>query len=169
MRRWGLAAVLVLFLAGWHWRERLFPGEVVRVRRVLDAVAADVSFEPSEQGIAAGRRISRLVDHFSAEAHIEVEILGVGTFNLNGRGEIQQAMWVARREARRLEVRFLDIVVELGPDGRTSVAHLTATAEITGNRRRQEGFEAMEFRFFLEQVDGAWKVRQVETIQTLKQ
>lgn len=109
------------------------------------------------------------MDQFSAEAQIEVEILGAGNFNLNGRGEIQQAMWVARREARRLEVRFLDIVVELGPDARTAVAHLTATADVTGNRRRQEGFEAMEFRFFLEKLDGAWKVRQVETIQTLKQ
>ncbi len=168
-RLWLLVLVAAAAAAGWWWRESLFPGELTRVRRSLEALATEVSFTSKEGGISTGRRISSLVDHFTPEAVIEVEILGAGTFHLNGRGEIQQAMWGARRAASSLQVRFFDILVDLASDGQTASAHLTATADAKGKLRNQEGFEAMEFRFQLRRMDGAWKVQQVATVQTLKQ
>lgn len=168
-RLMSLVAVGAVAFALWWWRETLFPGEQTRVRRFMEALATEVSFGPDEGGIAVGRRISALTDRFAPDAVVEVEILGAGTFHLNGRGEIQQIMWAARREAKRLEVRFFDIVVDLASDGQTASAHLTATANAEGRRRKQEEFEAIEFRFRLRKLDGAWKVQQVETVQTLKQ
>jgi len=170
MRRWILPALLLaLGLAGWWWRHAWMPTEADRVRSFVEGLAADVSFGPDEGGIAAGRRISRVVESFAPDASVQMDILGAGSFQLSGGPEIQQTMWGARRAARRLEVRFHDIVPEIAPDGQTSTAHLTATAEAHGARRDQEVFEAIEFRFQLRKMAGAWKVQQVETVPTLKQ
>ena len=169
MKRFWLLMLVAAVAVGWWWRESLFPGELTRVRSSLETLATEVSFTSKEGGISTGRRISSLVDHFTPDAVIEVEILGAGTFHLNGRGEIQQAMWGARRAASSLQVRFFDILVELAADGQSASAHLTATADAKGNQRNPEGFEALEFRFQLRQLDGSWKVQQVTTVPTLKQ
>jgi len=172
MRRWALAGVVLLLgFAGWRMRGALFPGEADRVRQFLGAVAADVSFGANEGGLAAGRRISRLVDRFAPDASIQLDILGAGTFHLSGQGEIQQTLWGARRAGERLEVRFFDIVLDLPEEKTSATAHLTATADAKGRvrGRHQEAFEAIEFRFRLRKRDGAWKIQEVETVPTLKQ
>lgn len=170
MKRLFLILVLAAAgFAGWWWRESIFPGEKTRVLRALASLATDVSFDAREGPISAGRRISALVDRFAPDATIELEILGAGEFHLNGRGEIQQVLWGARRAASSLQVRFFDILLDLAPDGQSASAHLTATADAKGNLRNQEEFEAIEFRFQLRKLEGQWKVQQVETIPTLKQ
>ena len=170
MKRLGLALVVVILgVAAWWWRDSLFPGEETRLRRSLEHLAAELSFGENEGVIATTRRISAVVNHFAPDASIQVEILGAGTFHREGRDEIQAILWGAHREARSLRVKFFDILVDLAPEGSTASAHLTATADAKGRRRNQEGFEAIEFRFQLRKLDGAWKVQQVETVQTLKQ
>lgn len=174
MRRWTTTAViLALGVGGWWGRSAWLPSEADRIRHFMESLAAEVSFGPDDRGIATGRRITRLVNHFTPDASIQMEILGAGSFQLSGRGEIQQTLWGARRAAQLLSVRFYDIVVELAPGGESSTAHLTATAEARaadrGTRRNQELFEAVELRFGLRRVEGAWKVQWVETVPTLKQ
>ena len=93
MKRFWLLMLVAAVAVGWWWRESLFPGELTRVRSSLETLATEVSFTSKEGGISTGRRISSLVDHFTPDAVIEVEILGAGTFHLNGRGEIQQAIY----------------------------------------------------------------------------
>ncbi|MBL9172587.1 MAG: nuclear transport factor 2 family protein [Verrucomicrobiales bacterium] len=162
------AAILAL-MAIWWWRDTLFPGEEVRIRKSIESLAGLVSFESNEGGLAAGRRISAAVARFAPGAEIQLEILGAGSFHLTGGGEVQQTLWAARRGAQHLRVRFFDILATVSPDGRSAEARLTATAEARGNRSQQEGFEAMEFRLQLQKVDGAWQITRVETVQALTQ
>lgn len=164
-----LGVAILALVALWWWRDALFPGDEVRIRKSLEALAGEVSFEPNEGGIAAGRRISSAVGRFSPTAEVQLEILGAGSFRLTGGGEIQQTLWAARRGARRLRVRFFDILATVSPGGRTADARLTATAEAQGNRSNQEGFEAMEFRLQLQKVDGNWLISRVDTVQALTQ
>ncbi|MFO1460365.1 MAG: nuclear transport factor 2 family protein [Verrucomicrobiota bacterium] len=164
-----LGVAILALVALWGWRDTLFPGEEVRIRKTLESLMGEVSFEPNEGGIAAGRRISAAVGRFTPDAEIQLEILGAGSFHISGGGEIQQTLWAARRGARRLRVRFFDIVPSVSPGGRSADARLTATAEAVGNRSNQEGFEAMEFRLQLQRVEGAWRISRVDTVQALTQ
>ena len=164
-----LGAAFLALVAVWWWRDALFPGEEARIRKSLETLAGEVSFEPNEGGIAVGRRISGVVGRFSPGAEIQLEILGAGSFHVTGSGEIQQTLWAARRGARRLRVRFYDIVATVAPEGRSAEARLTATAEAKGNQSNQEVFEAMEFRFQLQKVDGRWLISRVDTVQALTQ
>lgn len=161
--------VAVMLAAGWWWRESIVPGELTRVRKSLESLATEMSFTSAEKGISTARRISALVDHFAPDAAVQVEILGTGTFDLNGRAEIQQVLWGARRAASSLEVRFFDIQIQLDLGGQAATAQLTATAVAKEDRRHLEGFEAIEFEFGMRKIDGAWKVEKVATVATLKQ
>jgi len=170
MKRWSVpVVVVVLALAGWWTRDYWAPGEVQRVRAALDRVAEEVSFGPNEGNIAAVRRISAAVDGFTPDCSIEVEILGVGTLQINGRDELQQALMAAHREARRIALKFFDPIVEVASDGYSAHVHLTATAEAEGRRRNQDGFEAIEFEFNLRRDEGRWRVHSVRTVPTLRQ
>ncbi len=165
----SIAVVLVLVLVGWWTREYWAPGEIKRVRTALEGLAEDVSFGPNEGNIAAVRRISAAVDRFTPDCSIEVEILGVGTIQINGRDELQQGLMAAHREARRITLRFFDPVIELDAEAQKAHVHLTATAEAEGRRRNQDGFEAIEFEFNLRRDEGRWRVQSVRTVPTLRQ
>lgn len=165
-----IAAVLVLLLGvGWWTRDIWAPGEAQRVRKALERVAEDVSFGPDEGNIAAVRRISAAVDEFTPDCSIKIEILGVGTIEINGRDELQQALMLAHREARRISLKFFDPIIQVDADGQRAHVHLTATAEAEGRRRNQDGFEAIEFEFNLRRDEGHWRIQSVRTVPTLRQ
>jgi len=170
MNRWFLGMATAVLLGGaWFARGIFFQSEAVRVERLLQQVATDVSFNPQEGNVACVRRISGVINRFTSDATIEVELLGVGTFNLAGRDEIQQALLGARRAARRLALKFHDLVIQIEEDGQTAEVHLTATSEAEGRGRNQDGFEALEFNFKLRKLEGGWFIQQITTIPTLKQ
>ena len=165
---WGLIGGLLLCLGVWK-REALFPSEATRVRSALLQLASDASFGPSEGNIGAVRRVASVADRFVPNATIEVDILGSGNFQLNGRDEVQQHLMAARRFVRKLVVQFHDIVVEVADDGATASAHLTATADAVGEGRYQGGFDALEFEVSLKKLEGRWQVERLRTVPTLKQ
>lgn len=170
MKRWVLVLLTTVALGlGWFFREALFPSEVSRIQQHLIQLASDVSFGPQEGNMAAVRKVSAVTDRFAADASIEVDVLAMGSFHLTGREEIQQALWAARRMARRLHLKFHDIVVQLAEGKQSADVHLTATAEAEGRGRNQEGFDAVEFGFQLRKWEGKWVIQRVSTIQTLKQ
>ncbi|HAB18959.1 MAG TPA: nuclear transport factor 2 family protein [Verrucomicrobiota bacterium] len=170
MKRVGWALALALIgAAGWLARDRLFPSQTALIDRMLTQLARDVSFAPGEGNIAAVRRISQVVDRFAPDASIEIELLGLGTYQINGRDGIRERLMLARRAARRLELNFHDPVVRLGSDGTSAEVHLTATADAQGVDRTQGGFEALEFSMQLHKLDGRWVIQRVTTVPTLRQ
>lgn len=165
---WAIAAGLLLALGVWK-RDTLFPSEATRVRNALVQLASDTSFGPGDGNITSVRRASAVADRFTRDAAIEVDILGSGSFQLSGRDEVQQRLMAARRFVRKLVLQFHDIRVDLGADGTTATAHLTATADAVGEGRYQGGFDALEFELALRKVEGRWQIERLKTIPTLRQ
>ncbi len=170
MRRWywGLA-LAVIVAGGWLGRDWFFETETVRIRRVLQQLALEVSFGADEENLAAVRRVAGVMDRFAPDARIEVELMGEPTVHLSGRGEIQQGLMGMRRDVRRLALQFHDLVIQPGGDGQTAAVHLTATVDTEGRRRRLSGFDATELKVELGKIEGRWRVQQVRTVPTLKQ
>lgn len=164
-----VSALLLLLAAGWLARGQLLPSETARINRALRQLAQDASFGPDEGNIAAVQRAARVADRFAPNATIEVDLLGVGSFRIDGPAEIRARIMAARQWAKRLDLRFLDPVIRLGDDDTTAEVHLTATADLEGLPRNTGGFEALEFSLQLRKVDGRWLIERIVTIPTLKQ
>ena len=165
---WAVAGLIVAGLVFWQ-RDALFPGEAGRVTAVLNQMAKDVSFGPGEGNVTAIRRVSSVVDRFAPNVSVQLEVLGVGEFQLTGRDEIQQRLLGVRRVLRKLELKFHDIIVTVADDRQTADVHLTATADGEGEGRNAGGFEALEFDFKMSKPEGRWRIDQITTVPTLKQ
>lgn len=165
---WGVSLLVVAGLVFWQ-RDTLFPGEAGRVTTVLNQMAKDVSFGPGEGNVTAIRRVSSVVDRLAPNVSVQLDVLGVGEFQLNGRDEIQQRLLGVRRVLRKLDLKFHDIIVTVADDRQTADVHLTATADAEGEGRNAGGFEALEFDFKMSKSEGRWRIDQITTVPTLKQ
>jgi len=82
----------------------------------------------------------------------------------NGREEIQQAALGARAILNSLRVHFVDIEVNVAPNKQLAIAHLTATADLPGEKVP----EVEELQFGFKKVDRDWLISRVETVKTLR-
>jgi hypothetical protein len=62
-----------------------------------------------------------------------------------------------------LRIEFLDVQVELDPDRESAAVHLTAVADINGEKRAS----IQELKFSLQKIAGDWFITRVDTIKTL--
>jgi hypothetical protein len=133
-------------------------------RNPLKEQASTGSVDSQEAPLTRLTQSASLRQYFSQDVTIKVYGHRDRVYRWQGRDELVQAAMAARSQAAALKIEFLDMLVDLNPDGMSASVHLTAKAEMTGD----QGIQVQELRLGLRKIDGDWKITQVETIETLK-
>ena len=166
MRSWVFRlflATAIFAAAIWAWK-RLFPGPEQVIRKELLQVAATASITPNESPLTKLAKAQHLASFFTTDADVSVEIPNRPQQSFNGRDEIQQAALGARALLNSLKVHFLDIDVTIAPDKLSATVHLTATADLPGEKLPE--VEELEMRF--KKIERDWLISHVETVKTLR-
>jgi len=166
MRVWAFRLFLAasIAVAGfWAWRW-LFPGPEQVIRKELAQLAAAASISPNEAPLAKLAKAQQLSTFFANDAQVSVDIPGRQYQSFNGREEIQQAAIGARAILNSLKVHFLDVDVKVAPDNNSAMVHLTATADLPGEKVPE--VEELELRF--QKIERDWLISRVETVKTLR-
>jgi len=161
----GLRVLGGLFLAGlavWLWTI-LFPSPQKIIRQRLEAVARCVSFAPGEGTLVRLAGAQGLAGYFATNAEINIEIPGHDRLVITGRNEITQATLTARSAFGSLQVKFLDISVQVAPNRQSATVDLTVDANISD----QKDVMVQETKIFMHKIDGEWLITRVETVRTL--
>jgi hypothetical protein len=159
-RVFQLVVVVVLVglgVMGWRW---MFPGDEVRVKRVVEAAVAAVSWEGGEGNIARMAAVNRLGGLCAADVQVVFETRGGRSQVLEGRSDLQQAMMVVRQRAAWLRASVDDLEVRLGDGGLGAVVLLAATVEIGGVDESILG----DYKLTLRKEDGEWLIERVEPV-----
>jgi hypothetical protein len=166
MKQWLLRGLLGLSLAAlgiWGWRI-LFPSPEQAIRKQLTALAQTASVPASEGALAKLARAQRLTGFFTSNVEITVDLPGRSPQTITGRDELQQVALGARSMAAGLKVAFLDVGVTLAPDRQSAVAHLTARADVPGERMPQ----VQELSVSFQNLEHDWLISRVEAVRTLR-
>lgn len=155
-----LAGLVVLGFVAWRW---MFPGDEVRVRRVVEAAVDAVSWEAGEGNIARMAAANRLGSLCAADIQVVVETRRGGSQVLEGRSDLQQAMMIVRQRAAWMRVGVDDLEVTIGSGGVGAVVLLAATVEIGGVDESILG----DYKLGLKKVDGEWLIERVEPVDGL--
>lgn len=157
--------LLVTLGAGvfWCW-QYLFPGPEVLIRKQLAQLAAAASIAPNEAPLAKLAKAQRVAELFARDAQVNVEVPGKSDQTFSGREEVQQAALGARALLNTLQVTFVDVNVALATDKSSAITHLTATANLPGEKLP----EVQELEIGFTNVDHAWLINKVQTVKTLR-
>jgi hypothetical protein len=166
MKTW-LARLLVLGVLGAlvFWMEGLiFPSPERIIRQQLTGLAKAASVTPNEAPLVKLANTQKLSSFFTTDAEISVDVPGRSIQVVNGRDEILQAAMGMRSMLNNLKVEFVDIIVVLAADKTSAVAHLTATANMPGEKIPE--VQELEIRF--KKAERDWLINHVETVKTLR-
>jgi hypothetical protein len=158
-----LVTLLAVFALGWWLWTVLFPSDETVIRKRLDRVAALMTFDSKEGGIAMAANVSELIGLFEVEVEVEIDTPEFQRQSLAGRDMIRNAALAARQNYSPLEVKFLDQNVTIAPDGTNATVHLTGQVRQPGKR----DLLVQELKFMLRKVNGKWIIHRVETVRTL--
>lgn len=166
MKRWlvRLVALSAFGAVGfWGWG-LLFPSAEQVIRKQLIELAKVASIRPNESPLTKLAHAQRLSSLFAADAQLTLDMPGRSTQTLNGRDEVLQAAGYARSLLNTLRLKFVDIIVRVGPDKQSALAHITATADLPGERLP----EVQELEISFRKTDHDWLINRVEPIKTLR-
>ena len=156
---------LVLALAGlgyvlysWYW-----PSDEGRIRDALDDLAATVS-EPGGDGLGQMARAARLGGFFAQDVVVD---LGRPYTRIEGRDTIMALAAKVQVPGEGMDVRFVDVTVEVAPGGADAVVHLTATVASRG-RPLENSLDAKELEMTWRKVDDTWLIARVTGVDTLE-
>jgi hypothetical protein len=158
-----LVTLLAIFALGWWLWTVLFPSDETAIKKRLNRVAALMTFDSKEGGIAIAANVSELMGLFELEVEVEIDTPEFQRQSLVGRDMIRNAALAARQSYSPLEVKFLDQNVAITPDGTNATVHLTGQVRQPGKR----DLFVQELKFMLRKVNGKWIIHRVETVRTL--
>ena len=163
-RLFRVVALVSLAAAGfWGWR-LFFPSPEKIIRQRLAEIAVAASITPNEAPLTRLAKTQRLGSLLTADAQVSLDLPGRTSQHLNGRDEIQQAVMYARSVMSSMTIKFLDITVSVSADKRAAVAHLTATADMPGEKLP----EVQELEVSFARVDRDWLIQRVDSVKTLR-
>jgi len=159
------AGVLVLLaLALYFALTRLWPDDERRIRDTLDELAAVVS-APAGDGIALVTRAAQLGSFFADDVVID---LGRPFNPIHGRETIVGLAARMQIPGEGLDVRFVDVTVDLLPGGDVAVVRLTATVRAHGQSVLDRTLDAKELEMRLRKVGGDWTIDEVLGVETIE-
>jgi hypothetical protein len=158
-----LAFVLALaglgyVLYSWYW-----PSDEGRIRDALDDLAATVS-EPDGDGLGQMARAARLGSFFAQDVVVD---LGAPYGRIEGRDTVMALAAKAPVPGEGLDVRFVDVSIDVAPGGEDAVVHLTATVASRG-RPFDSSLDAKELEMAWRKVDDTWVIARVIGVSPLE-
>jgi hypothetical protein len=166
MRDWLFRLVLLGTVAAvgfWAWR-LFFPTPEHIIRKELSELAVAASISPNEGALTKLAKTQKLASFFCTNAQIAVDVPGRSIQTLTSREDIQQAAMSARMMLSSLKVQFVDIIVSIGADRQSAVVHLTATANLPGEKLP----EVQELKIGFKSSNHDWLIDRLETVKTLR-
>jgi ketosteroid isomerase-like protein len=156
-----LALLGALGFWGWHW---FFPSPQQIMRKRLSELAIAASISPNEAPLTRFAKIQRVASFFTDDAVVMLDVTGRSMQAFNGREEIRRAAMGARSMLTSMKVQFVDINIELHPDKQTSLARLTVTANLPGEKLP----EVQELEVDFKKADRDWLITRVQSVKTLR-
>jgi ketosteroid isomerase-like protein len=146
----------------WLWT-LLFPSPQKIILKKITSLAATATVGANDSNPIRAAKAANLVDFFTADAEIVLDLAELPNRTLSGRDEIRESALAGLASVKTLNVQFLDITVHLGADRQTAEASCTAKID-AGDR---QDFGVSEVHFQLKKVDGEWRISRAETVKTL--
>jgi len=154
-------ALVALGYFGYRWYAG--SGDEGRIRAALEELAATVG-EPRAEGFAQMTRAAAFGSFFTPDVEVDV---GAPYAPFRGRDTIIAMAAKAAAPGQGLDVRFVDVEVDVAPGGTEAIARMTATV---ADRRAasDRGIDARELEMAWRKVDGHWLIARVTGIETLQ-
>jgi len=165
MNRLPQAIIVVALIALGYFAFRWFlsPGDEGRIRAALDELAATVS-QSGGEGLSQMTRAAKLGSFFAVDVEID---LGPPYTPFRGRETIMAMAAKAAVPGEGLDVRFVDVEVEVAPGGTDAITRMTAiVSDRSGAFDR--GLDAREFEMVWRKTEGEWVIQRVTGIQALE-
>ncbi len=166
VKRWVPRVLFLAVLATvcwWGWGV-IFPNPKSIIRKRMVELAHLASFAPNEGPLAKLMNSEKMSSYFTENVDIIVDVPGMATQRLTGRDTLLSAETALRNHVPSVNVEFPDINVSLGPDADSASANVTLRGNLAGERDRFE----QEMLFLFSRKSGAWLIRHVETVKTLR-
>ena len=162
-----LPHVVILFALGaiayFGYRWYVASDDERRIRAALDDLAVTVG-ESGEDGLAQMTRAARLGRFFTPDVVVD---LGPPYMPVQGRDTIMAMAAKAQVPGGGLDVRFVDVSIDVAPSGEAAVARLTATVR-SRDGTVGSGLDAKELEMAWRKLDGEWLIERVTGIETLE-
>lgn len=155
-----VGAIAAALLGYWSWRA-WWPSDEQRIRRRIEALAADVN-ESTTGGLGAVARAAKIGSYFTEDVAVD---LGKGSPAIQGRETLigMAARLQPRTAAFRLRLVDLQIAVA---DAGTAQVNLTAAFERRG--ASEESIDARELLLDLVERDGEWRISHIRTVEAFR-
>jgi hypothetical protein len=153
--------VLVGALAVYAWQQ-MFPSEETKIRRQLEAIAADANEITDDlSGIAAAARSTM---YFTEDVTIDP---GGGTAPLRGREVILAVARNLQPKAGQTRVDIKNTDVTITPDGNSAAVTLAVTVTRDAGSS-QETLDARELALTMIKRESVWLISHVTSVDTLR-
>jgi hypothetical protein len=163
-RLFRLVLLGIIGAAGfWGWR-LFFPSPEHIIRQRLSELAVAASISPNEAALTKLAKTQKLASFFTDDARINLDMPGRTRQTLSGREEIQQTVMYARSMMTSLTIKFVDISVAFADEEQSALAHLTATANMPGEKLP----EVQELDISFKRFNRDWLINRVESVKTLR-
>jgi hypothetical protein len=164
LKKWGLIILAAVALGGLIWLGfQLFPSEPKVIQRRLETAARLVSMPSPESSLAQMATANKLAAFFKPEVVINLNGIGFEYNRIQGIDQLRHVILAARSNLQSLNVRVLDMQIDLAPDRQSATVLLTALADVNG----EKNMIVQEFQFRLERADRRWWVTQIDTVKAL--
>ena len=131
---------------------------------LLDELDEAVSAKASTKPLSQMSDAAHLASFFTTDVEIRAKGPGGGVRRISGRTQLQQIALSAQSMAGGLNLRFEDIVLDLGEEENSAMCRLTAIARSGGDPNPWVQILQFDFR----ETDGDWLISRVETVDAVE-
>lgn len=156
-----LQILLLLIAAGagyflWTWAH---PSPEKAIRKQMEKLAETLQAKPGEGNFARVASINRTLSFFTPDVLINGEGISQVNETIQGRTELQQALFAARQ---RLDggITFFDIHFLNPPEGTNALIVFTAVARLNG----QSEPYSVDLKAHFQQTEGDWLITRIESV-----
>lgn len=156
---------ILIALGVWLWLY-LNPSPEEAVRRQLNGLAEEASFEAGYSLIRRVAAAQKIAGYFAPEVILVIEPAGIFPEQIS-RTEIADnaKFFLVKSEIRSFKMKFLDPVITLGADRKSAIVEVTLHAETEGERH----LLVQEMKVTMRVVEDEWVIVRMETVRTLNQ
>ena len=152
----------VALLGFWLWTI-LFPSPEKVVLKKMSNLAATATVSTQDSNLIRVAKAANLVDFFTMDAEIILNVPELPNRTLSGRDEIRETALAVLTNVKTLNVQFLDVTAQIGAD--KQAADVSCTVKVNAGDSKDYGVQELHFQF--KKVDGTWLISRVETVKTL--
>lgn len=153
-----IAALLVAGAWGaWVW---MHPSPEKAILRQLAKLSDSLASKPNEGNFARVAAINRTLSFFTSDVLINTEGLPGSPETIQGKTDLQQALFAARRQLEG-EIDFSDIRVNVAP----AKTNATATFTAIGRLASQKDPYTQDLKVQFQNLDGNWLISRVDAVR----